>query len=272
MSRGALPRARARSVASDPCLQRASLDSAPPGWEAERAKLLEMLAQQQRLAQAGLVTAGLAHEVSNHLMRMSGSAYMALRGRDPAAWCKALDAVQKECDDLAQTMETLLTFVRKRKSGSAMVFSFSQVMRDATRLLRPLARRSGVVLEFTQTGDAHLRGDQRLAVQALVNLGSNAIQACDLMRGTLTFHAHCVEGQPCTIEVTDDGPGIPEDMRGRLFRPFATGHRDTGGRGMGLFVVRQAVRRLGGAIRVETSPKGTSFRLEFPTAKLLSTP
>jgi signal transduction histidine kinase len=69
--------------------------------------------------------------------------------------------------------------------------------------------------------------------------------------------------------VIDDGPGIPDDMRGRLFRPFATGHRDTGGRGLGLFVVRQAIRKLGGSIRVETSSSGTTFRLEFPSAKPL---
>ena len=241
----------------------------PAAWETERAQLLEMLAQQQRLAQAGLVTAGLAHEVSNHLMRMSGSAYMALRGRDPAEWCKALDTIQKECDDLAQTMDTLLSFVRKRASAGSMAFSLSTVVREATRLLRPLARTAGIIMESKQTGDAHMKGDQRLAVQALVNLGTNAIHACGLMRGHLTFHADCTPGRPCSIEVIDDGPGIPDDMRGRLFRPFATGHRDTGGRGLGLFVVRQAIRKLGGSIRVETSSRGTTFRLEFPSAKPL---
>lgn len=243
----------------------------PAAWETERARLLEMLAQQQRLAQAGLVTAGLAHEVSNHLMRMSGSAYMALRGRDPGEWCKALDGIQKECDDLAQTMDTLLSFVRKRESAGAMAFSLSTVVREAVRLLRPLARTAGVILESDLDGDAHLKGDQRLAVQALVNLGTNAIHACGIMQGHLTFRVHGAPGRPCAIEVVDDGPGIPDDMRGRLFRPFATGHHDTGGRGLGLFVVRQAVRKLGGSIRVETSTRGTTFRLEFPTAKPLTT-
>lgn len=267
-ARAAAPRVRGRARRGG--IPTPAVDTAPTGWEAERARLLEMLAQQQRLAQAGLVTAGLAHEVSNHLMRMSGSAYMALCGRDPAEWCKALDRVQKECDDLAQTMETLLTFVRQRSAGATMAFSLSTVVREATRLLRPLARKEGVILEHTSVGDAHLRGDQRLAVQALVNLGTNAVHACGVLGGRLTLHAQCDGGVPAFIEVTDDGPGIPDDMRGRLFRPFATGHRDTGGRGLGLFVVRQGVRRLGGSIRVETSPAGTTFRLEFPNAKVIS--
>lgn len=270
MSRTRLTGGRAQRRApqrSDPPTTR---DRAPEAWETERARLLEMLAQQQRLAQAGLVTAGLAHEVSNALMRISGTAYMALRGRDPAAWCKALDTVQTECDDLAKTMDTLLTFVRKRRDGSTLAFSLSTVVREAVRLLRPLARKAGIAIEHESEGDAHMKGDPRLVVQALVNLGSNAINALDLVRGTITFRTECREGRPCSIEVIDNGPGIPDDMRGRLFRPFATGHRDTGGRGLGLFVVRQGVRRLGGSIRVETSSSGTTFRLEFPQAKPLT--
>nr|MDJ0974683.1 ATP-binding protein [Planctomycetota bacterium] len=66
------------------------------------------------------------------------------------------------------------------------------------------------------------------------------------------------------IEVEDNGPGIPGHLRRRIFRPFVTGDAKDGGRGVGLFIVRQAVRRLGGSIRVESGPKGTRFGIDLP--------
>lgn len=122
------------------------------------------------------------------------------------------------------------------------------------------------------SGDAELVGDERLAVQALFNLGSNAIEACKGLNGSsVALRLVCGAGVPCAIEVDDDGPGIPYSLRPRLFQPFTTGRAQSGGRGLGLFVVRQAVRNLGGNIRVETSTGGTLFRLEFPDATLRAT-
>ncbi|MHC5011335.1 MAG: sensor histidine kinase, partial [Planctomycetota bacterium] len=97
----------------------------------------------------------------------------------------------------------------------------------------------------------------RIAVQALVNLASNAIQAADgpdakvSVAGTLGRHGRAF------LRVCDNGPGIPEHVRETMFRPFAGRGTERGRSGLGLFIVRQAVRRLGGTIRVETSVEGT---------------
>ena len=121
-------------------------------------------------------------------------------------------------------------------------------------------------LEHSVEGDGGVLGDSRLLVQALVNLASNAIRACAETKGRVRIEASSPTDGFCRFEVIDDGPGIPEAMRGRLFRPFSTGSAASGGNGLGLFIVRQSVRRLGGTIRVRTSPSGTTFVVDLPRA------
>lgn len=241
--------------------------TAPPDWADERERLLEMLAQQQRVAQAGLVTAGMAHDVHNHLQVLTGSACLALMSDRPEDWRDALRDVQEQCREIAETTRAFLSFVRRRDAVGETSFVASDAVEQARRLASPLAKKHGVRLEPAVRGDAVVAGESRLLVQALVNLISNAVRACAGNRGRITVEAWCPAPGTCRFEVTDDGPGIPESVRGRLFRPFATGHAESGGNGLGLFIVRQTVRRLGGTIRVRTSPSGTTFVVDVPAAR-----
>ncbi len=227
--------------------------------------LLEMLAHQQRVAQAGLITAGLAHDVSNHLQLISGGAYLAATCGRPSEMKAALEKIQSQCVELAETTRAFLDFVKRRDATQKQRFLISDVLSQADRLLTPLAKPARVSIETVQEGDARVAGEARLLIQALVNLGANAIRACPAGSGRVTLVASAPMPGWCMLEVKDDGAGIPEEMRQRLFRPFATGHAASGGNGLGLFIVRQAVRSLGGDIRVRTSPEGTSIKLSLPT-------
>jgi signal transduction histidine kinase len=71
---------------------------------------------------------------------------------------------------------------------------------------------------------------------------------------------------PVALEVRDNGPGIPESLRGRLFEPFVSGR--VGGTGLGLAIVQRAVDAHRGLVLVDTTPgKGTTFRVYFPAAR-----
>lgn len=233
-------------------------------WAQERERLLSMVAQQQRVAQTGLVTSGLVHEVSNHVMLINGLAYMALRGCDPAKWKSTLGQIQERCDEISETMRTVLDFVGRRQEGRLESFRVSGVLEEAARLLRPLALAKSIGIDRQVRHDAVLLGERRLLVQALVNLASNAVRAYDGATGRIRLSASSSDGTRCLIDVEDRGGGIPEHLRHRLFRPFVTGHASSGGSGLGLFLVRQVVRRMGGTIRVESSRFGTKIRLDLP--------
>ena len=242
----------------------AALAAERESWAAERELLLEMLAHQQRVSQAGLVTAGLAHDVGNHAQCIAGLAYIAQASDDPLDWKDALEQIQERCRELGETTRSFLAFVRRRDRAEVRSFRIAGVLEQAARLLRPLAKSAEVRLEVVNEGDGDVRGDPRLAVQALVNLASNAIRACSGKRGRVVLR--CGRGPlgTCRLAVEDDGPGIPEELRGRLFRPFVTGHDNDGGNGIGLFVVRQTVRKLDGSRRVRTQRQGTWCVLDLP--------
>jgi signal transduction histidine kinase len=243
-----------------------ALEQERAAWEKERERLLSMLSQQQRVAQTGLTTAGLVHEIANQVMLVQGLAFMALRSRDPVRWRENLQQIQARCDDISDTMRTVLDFVGRRAEGDLETFRASDIVAGAARLVRPLAMTKSVGIERRVEQDAVLVGERRMLVQALVNLVSNAIRACDGQPGCVRLGVTCTDERRCVIEVEDDGLGIPEALRPRLFRPFVTGHAGSGGSGLGLFVVRQVVRRMGGTIRVRTSPGGTSVRLDLPSS------
>ncbi len=107
-----------------------------------------------------------------------------------------------------------------------------------------------------------------MAIQAIVNLATNAIQACaDQKGGEISITASRPRPEICRFTVADTGPGVPESVRARLFRPLVGTHGASGGTGLGLFIVRQAVLDLGGKITVKTSPVGSIFRLDLPAAE-----
>jgi two-component system nitrogen regulation sensor histidine kinase GlnL len=135
-------------------------------------------------------------------------------------------------------------------------------------------------LRFVEEYDPSLPpvwGNRDLLVQILLNLVKNAAEAVDPTHGEIvlaTAYQHgvriAVPGStdrvhlPLQISVRDNGPGIPEEIRGTLFEPFVSTKR--GGQGLGLALVAKLVADQGGLIECDSRPGRTIFRLSLPTA------
>ncbi len=236
-------------------------------WGRERERLLELLAQQQRIAQAGLVTAALAHDTNNELQVMSGTAALALSADDPDEREAALRLIMDRSMVLADTMRAFLAFVKRRDMEEGGDFLLSDVVGQTSGLAHPLAKTHGVSVTWDVVEDARILGELRVANQAVLNLVSNAIRACSENGGRVVVTVSRPSPGLARIVVTDDGPGIVDEVRRSLFRPFATGNEKTGGTGLGLFIVRLAVRRMNGTIRLLTSTKGSTFRIDLPAVE-----
>ncbi|MGY4479368.1 sensor histidine kinase [Bradyrhizobium sp. USDA 3364] len=141
------------------------------------------------------------------------------------------------------------------------------VARSVAADLAPLAIAAGYELSLdTATDRVETLGDRAALERALTNLVQNAIQHGG-RRGTITIHV----GSAATIDVTDEGDGIPQDQRARIFDPFYRLAPLDRGAGLGLNMVREIARLHGGHVSVLDGPKGGAcFRLTLPPAPFAS--
>ncbi len=233
--------------------------------ERERDALRGEVIGLQRVAEAGLLTGGLAHDLRNQLTAFLGAAELALMQGHSDALREGLRATMRQGWRMHETVDAFVQFVQRRE-GRARVFEVKESMDGLERLVDPVARGEGV--EFLQScaTRASLCADRQLLEQVLVNLSMNAVRAAASGGGRVI--ASAVDGEDGFVRITvrDTGPGIREDVRRRLFQPFATGHAASGGTGLGLYVAQQIVQRWGGTIRIETSGTGTRVDVDLPIA------
>jgi signal transduction histidine kinase len=141
------------------------------------------------------------------------------------------------------------------------------VLERALELIPELARRRGVSIErrFGDTPTLRAQGDR--LERAFLNL---MVNACDAMResgGTLRVSTATSGEGGVRVRIADEGRGIPEAMRQRIFEPFYTTKERGSGSGLGLFVTRGIVLEQGGTIGIESpADGGTTFVLTFPPA------
>src|SRR5262249_2103408 len=122
----------------------------------------------------------------------------------------------------------------------------------------------GVSVAIAPDGNLDLNGAQAAALrEALGNLVLNAVQACD--RGGRVEMRATTTAESLSIEVSDDGPGIPPEAQPRVFEPFYS--TKSRGSGLGLSIVQRRVVELGGAVELESpiaEGHGTRFKLTMP--------
>jgi len=255
----------ARRMEGDPDGQPpSSFEGSEPEWLSEAFdRLIQRLTQQQeqllsaqKLGLMERVGAGLSHELNNALnparLRLDE---MFMEGRAPSLEDVA---VLREYLSHAQQVLKDLAFAVKRPSGPLGTFPPSAWLSVARRLVEP-ALHEAATLEWEAPEDRpEVYGEPQWLVQVAVNLLLNAKDATastgahGRIRVSLSEES---EGE-VLLRIVDDGPGVAADVAGHIFEPFVTSKPR--GSGLGLFVVDQLVRKMGGRVRLLSGvPGGT---------------
>ncbi len=214
----------------------------------------------EKMAAFGLLAAGVAHEIGNPLAAIKSR--LRTKRDDADHTRETFEIVEHEVDRMGRLLRELIDFARRRRDR-VTVLSVNQSVQDVARLLGhdPRARRVSIETHLA-AGLPGVTGREDDLVQVLFNLGVNALDAMD--GGALAFETAAGDDGAVIVRVRDTGRGIPEDVRARVFEPFFTTKAPGRGTGLGLFVSRSIVERLGGELRLERSgPEGTTFEILF---------
>lgn len=226
--------------------------------------LREIAARSERLAALGRLSAGLAHEIRNPLGSISGSveliASTASLGEEDQ---RLLKIVITEVDRLNHLVETMLRLGRPTKPSLTLT-NLSELTADVVSMAStgPLSQR-GVTLEASlpeQPIIASVDPDQ--IRQVLWNLLKNAVQASP-EGGRVTASLSVEPDHHWSLSIADQGEGVADDAREKIFEMFASGRRH--GVGLGLALVKQIVDGHGGRTEVLANPEGGAlFRVVMP--------
>jgi two-component system, NtrC family, sensor histidine kinase PilS len=238
----------------------------------ESKHLQELHLRAERLEAVASLSASLAHEIRNPLASIRSSveqlAQAAGAGDDERVLATL---IVREADRLSRLLSEFLDFSRVRAARRETV-DLREVARAAVHLVQahPDCHPDAVV---QVTGPATMiDADEDLLHRVLVNLVLNAVQAAAGPVTVTVSAGPALQGDvprgsgieaPIRLDVRDDGPGIPADIRDRLFEPFVSGR--PGGSGLGLAIVQRAVEAHRGLITVASEAgEGTTFTIFLP--------
>jgi len=227
-------------------------------------RLLEQTIQSEKLAEVGRLSAGIAHEVNNPLAVISYAAQLLLREEELPPFQKELaERIDSEVDRLKTLTGSLLSFSRAREMVRREI-DLNEVLRDVLRLVRYELTRHAIRLEEDFAELPAIQADPNKLKQVFINLLMNASQAMP-DGGTLSVRTALVAGEEVEAVVTDTGPGIPADVRERIFEPFFSTKREGEGTGLGLYICRNIVLEHEGRLLLESVPgQGATFRVVLP--------
>ncbi len=242
-----------------------------------RKALMDLVMQSERLAAVGRLAAGVAHEINNPLAVISEIAgYLEeLLQDDPqcadpgtrAELASGIPKVRKQVARCRSITHRLLSFSRKSEV-KVEVADITRALKEIMPFLEKEAALANIQIHWDhEAAVPRVRIDEVQLQEIFINLLNNAIQAIGKRGQGQIWIDYRLDGARLEIAVRDDGPGIPEEVRGRLFDPFVTSKAPGQGTGLGLSICYGIVKRHDGAITVDSEPGvGTTFKVLLPVS------
>jgi PAS domain S-box-containing protein len=231
----------------------------------EELRLRSQLIHSERLSAVGQLVSGVAHELNNPLQSILGFTELLIDAEERPELRRDLEQVRSEAIRAGKIVRNLLAFVR-RSSSERSLTTLNDVVKT-TISLRSYEFGSANIRLFESYGEglpAVFVNPEEIQ-QVILNLILNAEQAMRNAHrgGTLTITTKCVDAK-VTIEIQDDGPGVPAALAGRVFEPFFSTKEVGEGTGLGLSIAMGIAEAHGGTLTLVPTSKGACFRLSLP--------
>ena len=232
----------------------------------ELQKAQKQLLQSEKLATIGQMAAGIAHELNTPLTYMMGNLELLELQDLSANQREMLSSIGRGADRIRALAHRLLAFSRPGREEMAPLVVNDLVERSLELCQYQIASGRVILVRHLEPDLPRVLGVSNQLELALINLVVNAVHAMGEKGGTLTVVTRR-RGDDVEVSVADEGPGIPERIRGSLFEPFVTTKPEGKGTGLGLSTVLMVVERHNGSVDFDTEEgRGTTFRLTLPPA------
>jgi signal transduction histidine kinase len=236
-------------------------------------KQREATIHKTRLAELGQISSGVAHEINNPLTIINGYSrklkdqFSETKSLTPEQ-LKMFESIERHCLRISKITRSLLSYARDAEHVDESNFSLAQLRDDALELCRERSEKRRISLYFAISSEQiRLQCSYVRLLQVLVNLLNNAIDAVsDMPTKWVDVSLQLCENR-LLIRVTDSGPGIPAEIRDRIMQPFFTTKQDGAGTGLGLSLVDNIIRDLGGHFYLNTASPHTQFVVEVPAKR-----
>ncbi len=244
----------------------------------EKQKTQEMLVRSESLAAIGMLVAGAAHELNNPLASTASLIQSTVEDLSDPDWhvtpqngiiedlVEDLRFALKELGKAKSIVASLLGLSRQTESNSESV-DLNRVIQDAIRVLHNQIKTTRIrLIETCAENLPIIPGNFASLGQVVLNIIQNAIQSVDTNSGIIEVISRVDNrGKQIIFECADNGPGVPENLRQDIFKPFFT-TKDVGkGTGLGLYICHEIVSRHGGELLLEKSDdSGARFIVRLP--------
>lgn len=229
----------------------------------------KQLVMAQRLELMGVIAAGAVHDLRNLLSIIIGYSKLAVELEEEMEVeekYEALEIIKDTATTATQLVQQILSFARQQYNQATAVDP-SELVEDILEILKVNLPPKIKIQWEPPKEKICLSMNPVQFKQVVMNLSINGIQAMEELneKGELTISLAKNQENQIILEVSDTGPGIPEEIFNKIFDPLFTTKDPDKGTGLGLFVVNQIVKECNAKIRVLSPPgQGTTFRITFP--------
>jgi signal transduction histidine kinase len=220
-------------------------------------------ARQERLTTLGRFLSSMLHDLKTPLTVISGYTQMLVQEGDEDERRALAASVRRQVQLLTTMMGETLAFAKGERRILIRRVYLHTFFEDLAEQLKPELAERGIRLELalSDRGVAHF--DEEKMQRVFHNLARNAAEAIGDQGGVCRLEVDRSESGDLVLTFADDGPGVSEEIRERLFESFTT-HGKKGGTGLGLAIVQSIVEDHGGSVTVDSEPGRTAFSIVLP--------
>jgi len=223
----------------------------------EKKETEELMIRSEKMSIAGQLAAAIAHEVRNPLTSIKGFLQLLQAGinRKEEYYNIMIDEIEK-----IETITTELLSISKPNTENRQMESLDDMIKEVVFLLEPQANKIDIDIKLEHLTNEFIFCDRSQIKQVLINIIKNAIEAMDT-GGTITIYTEKKQSG-ITVNIADEGPGVPEEIIQKLGEPFLTTKKN--GTGLGLMITKQLLERHEASLHIkQNSDKGSTFQLFF---------